>query len=407
MEKGWRYVVPICVPEAAQETKTETMDNRNVNLFFSAEYQYTGTTQKQRMGDYIMSKVKIAVIGCGTIANNAHIPAYLKNPDAELACFCDIIPERAQAAVERCGCGRAVTDYRELLDSDEVDAVSVCTPNNVHSKIAMAFLRAGKDVLCEKPAARTYEEALLMKKCQEETGKILNIGVCNRFNTAVNRIKKAIDAGELGEVYHVYISFRSHRSIPGLGGAFTTKAIAGGGALIDWGVHFLDLVMYCCGDPKPRTVSGQAFSRLGRNIEEYAYVDMWAGPPVKDGVYDVDDSVTALIRTEGPVITVHGAWAQNIGKDEMYIDFMGDKAGIRLQYGGNYTMYGTKDGALIETTPSYVFSNHYENEIDAFIRLIQNGGEGENPASIQKAVITSQMMQAIYDSSDTGREIVL
>ena len=252
-----------------------------------------------------MSKVKIAVIGCGTIANSAHIPAYMKNPEAEIMYFCDIIPERAQAAVEQYGCGKAVADYRELLDNKEVDAVSVCTPNNVHAEIAMAFLRAGKDVLCEKPAARTYAEALKMQECQVETGRILTIGVCNRFNTAVNRIKKAIDAGELGEVYHVYISFRSHRSIPGLGGAFTTKAIAGGGALIDWGVHFLDIVMYCCGDPKPRTVSGQAFCRLGRNIDEYTYVDMWAGPPVKDGIYDVDDSVSAIVRTEGPVITVH------------------------------------------------------------------------------------------------------
>ena len=152
-------------------------------------------------------------------------------------------------------------------------------------------------------------------------------------------------------------------------------------------------------------MSGQAFSRLGKNIDEYTYVDMWAGPPVKDGIYDVDDSVTAVIRTEGPVITVHGAWAQNIGKDEMYIDFMGDKAGIRLQYGGNYTMYSTKDGALIESTPSYVSTNHYENEINAFVDLVQNGGD--SPASIHKAVITSQIMQAIYDSSDAGREIVL
>lgn len=350
-----------------------------------------------------MEKVKIAVIGCGTIANNAHIPAYMKNPAAEITYFCDILPERAQAAVEKYGCGKAVADYRALLDSDEVDAVSVCTPNHVHAEIATAFLRAGKDVLCEKPAARTYSEALEMQRVQHETGRILNIGVCNRFNTAVNRIKALIDGGALGEVYHVYISFRSHRSIPGLGGAFTTKAIAGGGALIDWGVHFLDIVMYCCGDPAPQTVSGMAFSKLGKDIKGYTYVDMWAGPPVEDGVYDVDDSVTALIRTAGPVITLHGAWAQNIGRDEMYIDFIGDKAGIRLQYGGNYTVFGTQDGALTETTPKYISTNHYENEIDAFLAQIKNGGE--SAASIDKAVITSQIMQAIYDSSDAGREI--
>ena len=244
-----------------------------------------------------------------------------------------------------------------------------------------------------------------MQKVAKETGRLLNIGVCNRFNTSVNKIKKLIDDGKLGEVYHVYISFRSYRSIPGLGGAFTTKAIAGGGALIDWGVHFLDIVMYCCGDPKPSTVSGQAFSKLGKNIDEYTYVDMWAGPPVKNGVYDVDDSVAAIIRTAGPTITLNGAWAQNIGKDEMFIDFIGDKAGIRLDYGAGFTMWSAEDGALIETKPKFNMTNHYDNEIDSFLDCILEGKK--NAADIDNAVITSQIMQAIYDSSDEGHEIAL
>ena len=306
-------------------------------------------------------------------------------------------------AVKDYGVGRAVTDYHELLNDPEIDAVSVCTPNNVHSAISIDFMRAGKDVLCEKPAARVYSEALEMQKVRRKTGRLLNIGVCNRFNTSVNRIKKLIDQGRLGEVYHVYISFRSHRSIPGLGGAFTTKAIAGGGSLIDWGVHFLDIVMYCCGDPKPLTVSGQAFSKLGKDIENYTYVNMWAGPPVKDGIYDVDDSVTGIIRTAGPTITLNGAWAQNIGKDEMFIDFIGDKAGIRLDYGAGFTMWSAEDGALIETKPKFTMTNHYENEIDSFLDCILEGKT--NAADIDNAVITSQIMQAIYDSSDNGREI--
>ena len=176
--------------------------------------------------------MKVAIIGCGTIANAAHIPAYLKNPKAEIKYFCDIIPERAQAAVAKYGCGTAITDYREILADEEVTAVSVCTPNNVHAPITIDCLRAGKHVLCEKPAARTYEEALEMQRAQNETGRVLNIGVVNRFNTAVNLIKQYIDSGKLGEIYHVYVSFRSHRSIPGLGGGFTTKAVEGG-ALID------------------------------------------------------------------------------------------------------------------------------------------------------------------------------
>lgn len=349
--------------------------------------------------------MKIAVIGCGTIANSAHIPSYMNNPEAEIKYFCDIIPERAEKAVEKYGCGTAVVDYHDVLADPEIEAVSVCTPNNVHATIAIDALRAGKNVLCEKPAARTYAEALEMQKVQHETGKVLNIGVVNRFNNAVNLVKQYIDEGKLGEVYHVYVSFRAHRSIPGLGGAFTTKAIAGGGALIDWGVHYLDIVMYCCGDPVAKTVSGEVFSKLGKDIAGYAYKDMWAGPPKIDGIYDVDDSVTAMIRTDGPVITVHGAWAQNIGVAEQYIDFIGDKGGIRLQYGQDFTVYTTEHGALVEYKPDFKVRDHFQNEIDAFINCCKSGEK--LPSHIDVNILTSRMMQAIYDSAEQHKEIVL
>lgn len=352
-----------------------------------------------------MGKIKVAIIGCGTIANAAHIKAYMANPNAEIKYFCDIIKERAEKAVKEYGCGEAIEDYHVALNDPEIEAVSICTPNNVHASIAIDSLRAGKNVLCEKPAARTYAEALEMQKVQHETGKVLNIGVVNRFNTGVNRIRNMIQNGELGEIYHVYVSFRSHRSIPGLGGAFTTKSIAGGGALIDWGVHFLDVVMYCTGDPQPKTVTGQAYSKLGQDMENYTYVSMWAGPPNYKGTYDVDDFVTAMIRTEGPTITVNGAWAQNIGVNEMYIDFLGDKAGVRLQYGKEFTVYSAKDGALLETTPKYTSTDMFQNEIDGFLDCIRTGEK--LPSHIDTVILSSQIIQAIYDSSDSRSEITL
>ena len=348
-----------------------------------------------------MSKIKVAVIGCGSIANAAHIPSYMNNEDAEIVYFCDIIPERAEAAVAKYGCGKAITDYHDILNDPEIVAVSVCTPNYAHASIAIECLRAGKHVLCEKPAARTYAEALEMQKAQHETGKILNIGVVNRFNDGVNELKKIIDEGTLGNIHHVYVSFRAHRSIPGLGGAFTTKAIAGGGALIDWGVHFLDIVMYCCGDPKPLTVTGEEFCILGKDMKAYNYKDMWAGPPDYNGTYDVDDSITGMIRTDGPVITFNGAWAQNIGVGEMYIDFMGDKAGVRLQYGSNFTVYTDQ---LEEYTPKFEMGNMFQHEIDAFIRCIQTGEK--LPSHIDTVIITAKMMQGIYDSAAEHKEIV-
>lgn len=351
--------------------------------------------------------MKVAVIGCGTIANTQHIPAYLANPEAEIKYFCDIIPERAEKAVADYGCGIAVTDYKEVLADPEVEAVSVCTPNKVHSLISIDALRAGKNVLCEKPAARIYSEALEMQKVQHETGKVLNIGVCNRFNNGVIKLKELIDNGVLGDVFHVYVSFRCHRSIPGLGGDFTTKAVAGGGALIDWGVHFLDIVMYCCGDPKPLTVSGETFCKLGKNIGEYVYPGkMWAGPPKLDGIYDVEDSMTALIRTEGPTITVNGAWAQNVNKEEMFIDFMGDKGGVRIDYyTSKFTVYTTKDGQIYEYDPEFEENDKFKTEINEFIDCIKTGKK--LASHIDTNIITARMMQAIYDSADAHKEIAL
>ena len=354
-----------------------------------------------------MDKIKIAIIGCGTIANSAHIPAYLKNENVEIKYFCDLIAEKAQACVEKYGCGKAVVDYHDFLNDPELDAVSVCTHNDFHSIISIDFMKAGKHVLCEKPAARILSEALKMQKVAHETGKILNIGVCNRFNTYVNKIKDIIDSGELGEVYHVYASFRAHRSIPGLGGDFTTKASSGGGALIDWGVHYLDLVMYCCGDPAPLSVSGEAFSKLGVDMKNYVYTGMWAEETKNvNGTYDVDDSVTGIVRTSGPVITFNGAWAQNIGVSETYIDFLGTKAGIRLNYCGDFTIYGAKNGMLTEEKVKCRETNMYENEINDFIRLVGEGG-GKNRQYIDNAVLTSKIMQAVYDSSDSHKEIII
>ncbi len=352
-----------------------------------------------------MKKLNVAVIGCGAIANNAHIPAYLKNKQANIVYFCDIIPERAENAVAKYGCGKAITDWHDIVSDPEIDAVSVCTPNHIHDEISITCLKAGKHVLCEKPAAPTYEQALAMQQAQHETGKVLNIGVCNRFNTAVNRIRDYIQAGDLGEILQTYVSFRSPRSIPGLGGAFTTKAIAGGGVLIDWGVHFLDIVMYCCGDPKAKTVSAELFSCLGKDIAGYAYKDMWAGPPILDGTYDVEEMITGMVRTTGPVITFNGAWAQNIFETEMFIDFIGSKGGIRLQYGKDFTVYKIENGAMVSYTPKFSSTNHYENEINEFLRCIQDGDK--LASHIDTNIITAQLMQAIYDSAETHKEVTL
>ncbi len=352
-----------------------------------------------------MAKLKVGIIGCGCIAGSAHIPSYMCCEDVEIKYFCDIIIEKAQRFVDQYNCGVAVEDYHEVINDPEVDAISVCTPNLMHSVITIDALRAGKHVLCEKPAARILSEALEMQQVQHETGKVLNIGVVCRFNSAVNEVRRRIMNGELGEVYHVFISFRDHRSIPGLGGAFTTKAISGGGVLIDWGVHRIDQVMYCLGDPDPVSVSASAYSKLGRDMADYKYRSMWS-EDTKDlnGIYDVDDYVSAFIRTKGPDITLEGAWAQNIEEVEQHLDFLGTKAGIRLEYCGKYKMYGVRDGEFYAEEPEFEDKPMFIEEIKAFVRCCQTG-ETER-SHIDTAIKTAQIMQAIYDSSEQKREIV-
>ncbi len=353
-----------------------------------------------------MEKIKVGIIGCGCIANAAHIPSYMKLPYVEIKYFCDIIPEKAQAAVEKYGCGTAVTDYHDILADPEIFAVSVCTPNLMHSVISIDCLKAGKHVLCEKPAARIYSEALAMQNAQHETGKYLQIGVCNRFNAAVQEVRKRILDGELGNLYHVFVNFRAHRSIPGLGGAFTTKAIAGGGVLIDWGVHRIDMVLYCMGDPKALTVSGKVFSEIGTPMNEYLYRGMWSKETSDlNGTFDVDDNVSAFIRTEKATISLEGAWAQNIEEADDYLDFLGSKAAIRLRYGGDFTVYGNDGRGFYQNKPVYEGNDMYLEEIKSFLDCAKNGTE--NQAFIDKAITTSRIMQGIYDSSDAGREVVI
>ena len=353
-----------------------------------------------------MKKFKVAVIGCGNIAHGGHIPAYMAlSEEAEIKYFCDIIKEKAEGCVEQYGCGVAITDYHDALSDPEVDAVSICVPNYMHSVIAIDAMRAGKHVLCEKPAARTYAEALEMQRVQHETGVVLNIGVVTRFHKGVEEVRRLVESGELGRIYHVFINFRSHRSIPGIGGAFTTKELSGGGVLIDWGVHRIDQVLYMVGDPEPLSVSAAVFSELGRNIPEYHYRNMWS-EDTRDvnGTFDVDESCTALVRTTGPVISLEGAWAQNIEEDEQYLDFMGTKAGVRLSYCGGYKLYTYKDGEFIKEEHGLDGGSMVTDEIAAFLDCIRTGEKARS--HIDFAIKTSMILQGAYDSSDKGREVV-
>lgn len=351
-----------------------------------------------------MKKTVIAVIGCGRIANNAHFPAFEKMENIRVKYACDIIKEKAEAMKEKFAfIEEVITDYKVALADAEVDAVYVLTPNFAHYTVTMDALRAGKHVFCEKPITINYELSCEMAKEAEKQGKMLNIGVCNRYHKSVEMLEEMNRKGKFGKLYHVYCSFRCFRSIPGLGGAFTTKAQSGGGVLIDWGVHFLDLILYIMGGAKLETLTCDAYCEMAKDMKFYKYTSMWAEDTadIENGINDVDDFITGHIRTDKASISFNGAWAQNIGKNDMFIDFMGDKGGARLTYGGKFEFY---DGSTLETlAPEYDIPNMYLCEDNAFINAIQSGVKDRN--NIENILESAKLLDALYKSAEAKKEI--
>ena len=348
----------------------------------------------------------VAVIGCGRIANHAHFPALSTIEGVRVKYACDIIEEKAIAAKKAFPIiENVITDYKVALADEEVEAVFVLTPNYAHYTITMDALAAGKHVMCEKPVTVNYPLSLEMAEMADKCGKILNIGVCNRYHKSVELLEEMNRRGDFGKIYHVYCSFRNFRSIPGLGGAFTTKSQSGGGVLIDWGIHFLDLILYILGDVKLKNVTADAYSEMAKDMKSYKHrVPMWAADTsdVENGTNDVDDYVTGYIRTSGASISFNGAWAQNIDKDEMFIDFLGDKAGARLTYGGKFEVYR---GDTLETVnPEYDIPDMRTREDEDFFRSIDSGIKNKN--NIDNVLETMKLLDALYTSAEKKGEIV-
>jgi len=351
-----------------------------------------------------MKKTVIAVVGCGRIAQQAHFPALSKIEGVYIKYACDLIEEKAQKMKDTySNVGEVITDYTVALADPEVQIVYVLTPNYAHYTVTMDALRAGKHVFCEKPITVNYALSCEMAEEANKRGLMLNIGVCNRFNKSVELLEEMNRNGEFGNIYHIYCSFRSFRSIPGLGGAFTTKAQSGGGVLIDWGVHFLDLILYILGGAKLKTLSADAYCEMAKDMKAYKYEGMWAEDTadIENGTNDVDDYITGYVRTDKASISFNGAWAENIKDGGMFIDFMGDKCGARLQYGGKFTLFR---GDTLETVePEYDLNNMYLDEDIAFIESTETGVKGRS--HIDNVLESAKLLDGLYQSAEKKQEI--
>lgn len=349
--------------------------------------------------------IRVGVIGTGSISVS-HLDAYKKNPHVKLAALSDLNRDLLKERGEAYGVEHLYTDYREMLKKEKLDAVSVCTWNSEHAPCTLAALEAGCHVLCEKPMAMNAQEAEAMQKAAEAAGKLLMIGFVRRFGNDCDILKDFIDRGDFGEVYHAKAVYLRRKGNPG--GWFGDKSRSGGGPLIDLGVHVIDLTRYLMGNPKPVSVYGATFQKLGarENIKSKAGYEA-AGKTGHD-ICDVEDFVSAMIRYEnGAVVNVDASFSLNLKKDMGRIELFGTKAGAKLE--PELEIYSEWNGHMTDvslvTPTALAFQGLFENEINHFVACVREGTPCRNPA--RDGVELMRILDAIYESARTGHEVVL
>lgn len=353
-----------------------------------------------------MKKWRVGIIGNGGICKGCHVEEYLNDDRLEVAAVCDIIKERAEFLKDNYFPDADVyTDYKELLKDKTIDSVDICTPNYLHSIIAVAAFEAGKDVFCEKPDAINVSEAERMKAAADKAGKTLMVMRNNRYVDASVFLKKFIDKGGMGDIYCGRCAWQRRRGIPGKGGWFTTKAQSGGGPLIDLGVHMIDLAIWLMGNPKPVAVSGNTYRKFAdSDISDSVNSDF--GDKKENGIFDVEDLAMGMIRFDnGALLQIEFSWASNIKTERRFVELRGTKAGCKWEE-GQAEIYSEQDGQLvnIEAPGCDNEHGHYNNLRHFYDVVIDEAKPNFTP---QQGIDMIKILCAVYKSAETGREVLL
>jgi len=349
-------------------------------------------------------KVKIGIIGVGNIGN-VHANAFRTVPDAEVTAVCDVQPERVKETADRLNISQRFTDYRELIRSD-VDAVVVAVGNTLHKPVALAALKAGKHVLLEKPMAMNAREAVQIVDAAKRARRVLQIGMHWRQNPTAKVIREYVANGDFGEIYHIRAVMTRRRGIPGLGGWFTTRALAGGGPMIDLGVHWLDLSMWLSGLWKPTCVSAQTYAKFGPRMQNYRYVGMWAGPPKLDGTFDVEDYAVGLVRFgKKATLSFEISWAGN-GQDEHFIELLGDKAGVRMASDKPLLILTEQGTRPVDVLPQFESRGSAPDQ-QACVFSAACLGKARPACTGEEGVVVMKVIDAAYQSSRLNREVAI
>jgi predicted dehydrogenase len=356
--------------------------------------------------------VKIGIIGAGGMLR--YHAAGFRSAGAEIVALADINEAAARKAAAREGVARAFGDVGRMLRAcPELDAVSVIVPNKYHAPVALQALRAGRHVFCEKPPALNAREVRAMAAAAVKAKRTLMFNFNNRARPEACAMLDYIRRGQIGRVNSAQARWIRRTGIPGFGGWFTTKALSGGGPLIDL-LHMLDLALYFMGYPEPDWVLAQTFRDF---IQNKSFKGPWGIPDVAKGVTDVESACHGFVRLQtGQVISLQISWAELVKREEVSVTFQGTKAGGLVQ-----RLFGSDglDQTAIDTCELYVQENGRSVNRTIVVPPDESMGRIESAANFiralegrapplntpDQALTLMRIIDAAYASARTGRPV--
>ncbi len=355
-----------------------------------------------------MKKLKVGIIGAGGIAQTAHIPSFKNVENVEVAAISDINSEKLRYVAEKFGIPQTFTEWERLIESD-VDAVSICSPNAFHAGQSVKAMKAGKHVLCEKPVCLTGDEAEKVFSTAEKTGKKFMAAFPRRFSGEAKVLKPMIEAGDFGEIYYIKAGYLRRRGIPGLGSWFTSKKLAGGGPMMDVGVHMLDLVIYLAGGPMPQLVVGSKYEKFKDKATDGGWPPMETRRGDKPvGGMEVEELASGFVKlSNGATLVVEASWAGN-SETGLKASLFGTMAGAQMPDPENpknpVRIYSENRGVLTDVLPTIPQPNVFQEEIDHFVRCIR---ENRKPVTKKEEVLSVvRIIEGIYKSAETGKPVL-
>ncbi|MFK7914861.1 MAG: Gfo/Idh/MocA family protein [Pseudomonadales bacterium] len=349
-----------------------------------------------------MNNLRLGIIGAGEIAHFS-AASIARATGVTLTAVADVNSARANDLARRRGAQFVYEDAQALLQADTTDAVYIAVPNCFHAEVANAALAAGKHVLLDKPFALNLAEATSVASCARTHQRVLMLGMNTRFDARVQRARSIVASNNLGPVYHAKASWRRRAGIPRIGSWFTSKDSAGGGALLDIGVHMLDAALYVLDNFEPRSVSGIVENRFGRRALGEG---QWGRSERTAAPFDVDDHALALIRmANGQSLTLETSWALHQPKADLQeLELYGEDAGAAvfedsLYYNGNAGAYQIQQG--MGGTPDFAHGCRVQN----FVNTI--AGTEEPMVTVDQALAVQKIIDAIYQSAASGTEVKL